>query len=142
MDYMNYAQITGEIRKRALEMFLASQSTHIGSSLSIIDILTVLYYKILSIDPNNPDDSERDRFILSKGHAIAALYATLAQRGFFPREDLKKYCKEGEKLFAHSTKSSVPGVEVSTGSLGHGLPIGIGMALVAKNDNKKHKVFV
>lgn len=139
---MDYNQISKDIRKKVLKMTYESQTAHIGSSLSEVDILAVLYFKILSVDPKNPLFDERDRFILSKGHAAAALYATLAQRGFFSEEILDTYCQDGGKLPGHSTKGCVPGVEASTGSLGHGLPMGNGMALAAKNDGKKYRIFV
>lgn len=139
---MDYLQISKEIRKKVLKMFFDSQTAHLSSSLSTVDILTILYFKILSLDPKNPWSDNRDRFILSKGHGVAALYATLAQRGFFPEEILDGYCQDGSKLPGHSTKDSVPGVEVSTGSLGHGLSMGAGMALAAKNDGKDYKIFV
>lgn len=139
---MDYSQIAKEIRKKVLKMFFDSQTAHIGSSLSEVDILTILYFKILSIDPKNPTAEDGDRFLLSKGHGAAALYATLAQRGFFPEETLDIYCQNGGKLPSHSTRGCVPGVEVSTGSLGHGLPMGCGMALAGKRDSKKYRVFV
>lgn len=139
---MNYQQISKEIRKKILKMMFDSQTAHLGSCLSAVDILTVLYFKILKIDPKNPLDENRDRFILSKGHAAAALYATLAQRGFFPEKILNGYCLDGGKLPGHSTRGCVPGVEVSTGSLGHGLSMGTGMAMAAKNDNKDYRIFV
>lgn len=138
----DYGDIAKEIRKKILKMIFDSQSSHIGSALSCIDILTVLYFKILSIDPKNPLDENRDRFILSKGHAASALYATLAQRGFFPEKILDTYCLNGSKLAGHSTMNCMPGVEVSTGSLGHGLNIGAGIALAEKQDNKNYRVFV
>jgi len=115
-----------EVKKKILKMVYDSQCSHVGSALSCADILTVLYFKILSIDLKKPD---RDRFILSKGHACTALYAVLAEKGFFPKEILDTYCKDGSKLFGHSTINSLPGIEASAGSLGHGLPIGAGMAL-------------
>ncbi len=139
---MDYSQIAKEIRKKVLKMFFDSQTAHIGSSLSEVDILTVLYFKILSIDPKNPTAEDRDRFLLSKGHGAAGLYATLAQRGFFPDGVLDTYCQDGGKLPGHSTRGCAPGVEVSTGSLGHGLPMGAGMAIAAKNDGKKYRIFV
>lgn len=139
---MDYFQISKEIRKKVIKMVYCSQTAHLGSSLSIADILTVLYSKIMSIDPKNPLAEDRDRFLLSKGHAVAVLYATLAQRGFFPEEVLESYCCDGGKLPGHSTMGCVSGVEVSTGSLGHGLPMGAGMALAAKNDRKNYRVFV
>ncbi len=103
---MDYSQISKEIRKKILKMNYVAQGTHIGSSLSIADILGFLYFKILKIDPKNPLAENRDRFILSKGHAAAALYATLAQRGFFPERILDSYCQDGAKLAGHSTKQS------------------------------------
>ncbi|TSC95183.1 MAG: transketolase subunit A [Parcubacteria group bacterium Licking1014_1] len=136
---INYEKTAREIRKNVLEMKFASQSSHIGSAFSCIDILTVLYFKILNINPKNPTSENRDRFILSKGHAASALYATLARRGFFSENVLKNYCQNGKKLAGHTTKDSVPGIETSTGSLGHGLPMGIGLALAGR---KKYKVFV
>jgi len=139
---MDYSQIAKEIRKKVLKMVFDSRTPHLGSSLSAVDILTVLYFKILKIDPKNPLDENRDRFILSKGHAAAALYAALAERGFFPKEILDGYCRDGGKLPGHSTRGCVPGVEVSTGSLGHGLPMGAGMAIAAKNDGKNYRIFI
>lgn len=135
-------QISKEIRKKVLKMTYESRTAHIGSSLSCVDILNVLYFKILKIDPGDPLFEIRDRFLLSKGHAAAALYATLSQKGFFPENILEGYCKDGGKLPGHSTKGCVPGVEVSTGSLGHGLSMGAGMSLAAKRDEKNHRIFV
>lgn len=139
---MDYSQISKGIRNKILKMIFDSQASHIGSALSCVDILTVLYFKMLSIDPENPLDENRDRFILSKGHAATALYATLAQKGFFSEKILDKYCQDGNRLSGHSTIHCVPGVEVSTGSLGHGLAMGAGMALAEKRDNKNYRVFV
>jgi len=133
---------SNEIRKDILKLAYISKSSHIGSSLSIVDLLTVLYFKVLNIDPNNPKDKERDRFILSKGHAAMVLYATLCKRGFFPQSVLETYTKDGSSLCCHPIINCVPGVEVSTGSLGHGLAIGCGMTLAAKKDKKGYKTFV
>jgi len=135
-------EVSTHIRKEIVKMHARSKSPHIGSALSVVDILTVLYFYILKIDAKNPQDKNRDRFILSKGHAGSALYATLASRRFFPEEILDEYCMDGGKLPGHSTMHCVPGVEVSTGSLGHGLSMGIGMAIAAKRDSSKHRVFV
>ena len=123
-------------------MIFTSQASHIGSALSCVDILTVLYFKILAIDPKNPWLENRDRFILSKGHAVAALYATLAERGFFNKKLLKSYCANGSNLPGHASRNCVAGVEVSTGSLGHGLAIANGIALAGKRDKKNYRVFV
>jgi len=140
--FTKYRRIATGIRKKIVKMHAISNTSHIGSALSCVDILAGLYFSILRIDPKNPNYKNRDRFILSKGHAASALYATLAQRGFFSEEILEQYCIDGGKLSGHSTKACVPGVEASTGSLGHGLSIGIGMALAAKYDASKYRVFV
>jgi len=137
----DYKEIAKEIRKKILKMIFTSQAPHIGSALSSVDILTVLYFKIMSLDPKNALMKNRDRFILSKGHAASVLYATLAQRGFFPEEILDTYSLNGGKLTGELTNWT-PGVEVSTGGLGHGLPMGVGMAVAAKRDNLDYKVFV
>ena len=133
---MDYQKISNQIRKEIIKMKYNSQEGHLGSALSCVDILNVLYYKILNIDPKNPLAENRDRFILSKGHAASVLYAVLAERGFFKEKELENYCKDGSKLAGHPTKGCVAGVEVSTGALGHGLPMGTGIALAG------HKVFV
>lgn len=121
-------------------MLVPKESHHIGCSLDLVEILTYLYFKELNINPKKPNDPNRDIFILSKGHAGAALYSVLAHRGFFDKKLLMKYDTNGGLLPEHST-SVVPGIEVSTGSLGHGLSIGVGYALSAKNDSRKNKVF-
>jgi len=118
-----------------------ANTSHIGSCFSMADILAVLYGGILRVDPDRPEWPDRDRFILSKGHAAAAVYATLAERGFFPKEWLEKYCDDDSPLMGH-INHKVPGVEVSTGSLGHGLPIGCGMALAGKEKKNPFRVFV
>jgi transketolase len=119
-----------------------ARSSHVGTCLSIADILAVLYGEVLHVDPARPDWPDRDRFILSKGHGVAAVYAVFAERGFFPKEWLDTYCQDGSKLAGHITHHGVPGVEASTGSLGHGLSIGCGMALAGKRDGRPYRVFV
>ena len=138
VDSINLARI---LRTQTLKMVYKANASHIGTCLSMADILAVLYGEILNIDPKNCDWSERDRFILSKGHGAAILYAALAEKGFFPCQWLDDYCKNGSKLTGHISHY-VPGVEVSTGSLGHGLSIGCGIALAGKRDNKRYRVFV
>jgi transketolase len=118
-----------------------AHASHIGSCLSMTDILAVLYNDILQVDPAQPEWPERDRFILSKGHGAAAMYAALAEKGFFPKEWLEGYCDDDSPLLGHISHK-VPGVEVSTGSLGHGLAIGCGMAKAGKEKNDPHRVFV
>ena len=119
-----------------------ANASHIGGCLSIADLLGVLYTSVLRVDPRRPDWPLRDHFILSKGHAAAALYAVLAERGFFPLEWLEDFCRDGGRLCGHVTSPRVPGVEVSTGSLGHGLSIGCGMALAAARARHPKRVFV
>lgn len=119
-----------------------SRSSHVGSCLSIVDILTVLYFKVMNVDPADPSKKDRDRFILSKGHGSAALYATLAEKGFFSKELLEKFYIDGGVLPGHLDKDSVPGIEVSSGSLGHGLSIGVGMSIANRQEKSPAQVFV
>jgi transketolase len=141
-NYIELLNISREIREKILIMHAKSNESHLGSALSIVDILTVLYFKILKIDPSNPYEENRDRFILSKGHAASALYVVLAKRGFFEEKLLDSFAENGGKISVHPERFSVPGVEASTGSLGHGLSIGVGIALSAKKDNKTFKTYV
>lgn len=134
-------QLAQSLRLQALRMVHRANASHIGSCLSMADLLAVLYGKILRVDPTNPNWLDRDRFILSKGHSAAILYAVLAERGFFPLEWLETYCQDGSKLTGHISHY-LPGIEASTGSLGHGLPIGCGIALAGKREDKPYRVFV
>lgn len=129
-----------QIRLTALRMTYMAPSAHVGSSLSMADLLAVLYGAVMRVSPLKPKDEQRDRFVMSKGHACAGLYAVLATLGYFPKSWLDTFYKDGGRLFGHVT-TNVPGVEVSTGSLGHGLPIAVGMALAAKQDGKEHRIF-
>lgn len=136
-------RLADRVRADALRMVARAGASHIGSSLSAVDILSVLYGgEILRVDPANPGRPDRDRLIFSKGHAAAACYAVLAESGFFPTSLLDSYCRNGSPLCGHVTSKGVPGVELSTGSLGHGLPVGCGMALAAARENKPWRVFV
>ena len=128
-------------RARAVEMVSRARASHIGGALSMADLLAVLYTEILHVRPHDPAWEGRDRFILSKGHSCTALYATLALRGFFPVAELETYGRDGARLMAHISQK-VPGVEFSTGSLGHGLGFGCGKALAAKRQGKTWRVFV
>jgi len=130
------------IRRHALNMTNRGKSSHVGSVLSMADIIAVLYGRILRVDPERPERPERDRFVLSKGHAGAGVYAALAERGFFPVGELASHCQNGSRLSGHVTHKGVPGVELSTGSLGHGLSVAAGMAFAAKLDGRGHRVFV
>lgn len=134
-------ELSGRIRAHALRMVHRVNASHIGSCLSMADLLGALYGGILRVDPSNPHLPDRDRFILSKGHGAAIVYAVLAERGFFPLDWLDTYCKDGSLLTGHLTHG-VPGVELSTGSLGHGLPVGCGIALAGKRENEPYKVYV
>lgn len=120
------------IRLHVLRAVAAAKSSHIGSAYSCIDLLVALYFKLLRIDPERPEDPSRDRFVLSKAHAGIALYATLAERGFFPIEMLREYYVDGGRLAGHADAHGVAGVELSAGALGHGLAVSVGMALHAK----------
>ncbi len=131
-----------KIRLHALNMTSLGGSSHIGSIFSMADILAVLYGKILRVDPKNPKWADRDRFILSKGHAGGGVYAALAESGFFDVEKLKTHYQDGSDLSGHVSHKGIPGVELSTGSLGHGLGVGTGMAMAAKLDERDNKVFV
>lgn len=139
---MDTIALAKKIRAHVVEMTHRGKSSHVGSCLSIADILAVLYGSILNIDPANPKKIDRDRFILSKGHAGAAVYATLAECGFFSTEVLKTHYQDGSILSGHVSHKNIPGVELSTGSLGHGLSVGAGMAYAAKIDQKPQRVFV
>jgi transketolase len=130
------------LRKHVLQMIYKAKASHIGSCFSIADIIAVLYGKILNVNPQNPSAQNRDRFILSKGHAAAIVYAALAEKGFFPKEWLSRYCEDASPLSGHITHKFVPGVEVSTGSLGHGLPIACGMSYAIKKNGGKEKTYV
>ncbi|MGE5238824.1 MAG: transketolase [Chloroflexota bacterium] len=130
------------IKKAIIGMTHYSYSSHVGSCLSIADILYVLYFKILKIDPGEPLKPDRDKLILSKGHGSAALYATLAERGFFPKTYLDQFHIDGGRLPGHLDREAVPGVEASAGSLGHGLSIGVGMALANRQTANQGRVYV
>jgi len=130
-----------KIRKRVVEMIFSSKSGHIGGSLSSVDINTTLYFHIMNIDPENALKNDRDRFILSKGHSVEALYSVLAAKGFIKDSLLKTYGQFNSILEGHPTKK-VSGVEHNSGSLGHGLSVGMGIALAAKMDNKSYRTYV
>lgn len=135
-------QFARDIRKQVVLMSHRTGAAHLGSSLSCVDILVALYSGVLKIDPENPNSLERDRFILSKGHAITALYAVLAQKHFFKPELLDLFAQSGSCLAEHPAPRCVPGLEIATGSLGHGLPIGLGMALSGRHLHMPYRVYV
>jgi len=131
-----------QLRETIVKAIKAGNRGHVGSSFSLVEIFRVLYDDVLKFDAKNPRWSERDRCILSKGHGCLAFYAVLADKGFFPEAELWKFCKADGILGGHPEYGKVPGVEASTGSLGHGLSIGVGMALNARHDKSPHRVFV
>ncbi len=130
------------IRRNGLEMARISRGSHIGSVFSVAEIIATLYSGVLNVDPRDPRKPDRDRLILSKGHAGSAVYAALAETGFFPVEELSTHYGNGSRLSGHVSHKGVPGVEVSTGSLGHGLAVGAGMALGAKMDGAAWRTVV
>lgn len=131
-----------KLRRDVVEIFRCSQRGHIGATYSLMEIMRVLYEDVLRHDPSNPKWVERDRCILSKGHGCLALYVLLADQGYFPREELFGFCQADGILGGHPEAGKVPGVEASTGALGHGMSIGVGMALAARIDKRDSKVFV
>ena len=140
-DIKETALFAARMRKNIIEAVYAAQSGHPGGSLSSADLLALLYLKIMKIDPKNPADPARDRFVLSKGHCTPALYAALAQRGFFPEADLKGFRSIDSYLQGHPSMRQVPGVDMSTGSLGQGISAAVGMALAGKIDQANYCVF-
>jgi len=140
-ERLELQKLAAKVRRHTIEMTHKAKASHVGSSLSMVELLVVLYKKILRVKPEDPNWPERDRFILSKGHGCASFYALLAEIGFFPVNWLDTFYQDGSKLPGHATHTYVPGVEISTGSLGHGLSVATGMALAAKRDKKPYRVF-
>lgn len=134
--------LAADIRRSALQMAFDARLGHPGGDLSAADILACLYGRVLDYDPANPTWAQRDRFVLSKGHAAASFYSTLALSGFFPRDELKTFMQPLSRLNGHPDRNKLPGVEANTGPLGHGLPIAVGMALAGKLDGADWRVFV
>ena len=133
--------IAKDVRKDIVSMLTESCSGHPGGSLSAADVLTTLYFGEMNVDPKNPKDENRDRFVLSKGHAAPVLYSVLARKGFFEVEELKTLRKIGSRLQGHPSMKCLPGVDMSTGSLGQGISAAVGMALAGKIDNKNYRVY-
>ena len=138
----NLEQIANWIRRRDLQSVYEAGAGHVGGEMSVIDILTALYFRILSVNPEDPQDPNRDRLVLSKGHTANALYVVLAKRGFIPLEEISTFLKPMSRLNGHPNRTKVPGVETNTGPLGHGLPVAVGMAKAAKLDSAAWRTFV
>ena len=136
------ARIARQLRRRIVSMSHHGRAAHLGSSLSVVDILAVAYFDTLQLDPACPLDPGRDRLILSKGHAAMALYAALAERGFLPAAELAEFNHDGGRLAEHPPANRVPGVEAATGSLGHGLPVGVGITLAGRLQQRHHRTYV
>ncbi len=141
MDTLALKKTANEIRKGIVTAVHSAKSGHPGGSLSAADILTYLYFEEMNIDPKDPKKADRDRFVLSKGHIAPALYSTLAERGYFPKEDLKTLRHVGSYLQGHPDMKHIPGVDMSSGSLGQGGSAAVGMALAGKLDNADYRVY-
>ena len=141
MNNLELAKTANEIRKGIVTAVHSAKAGHPGGSLSCADLMTFLYFEEMNIDPKDPKKADRDRFVLSKGHCAPALYSTLAQRGFFPVEDLTTLRKLGSHLQGHPCMQHTPGVDMSSGSLGQGISVAVGMALSAKLSNDSYRVY-
>ena len=142
MEATKLREIASRIRRRDLQAVFEAGAGHIGGELSVIDLLTALYFNILNVDPKNPLAPDRDRFVLSKGHTACALYVTLAEAGFLSMDEVATFLQPHSRLNGHPNCTKVPGVETNTGPLGHGLPVGVGMAKAAKLDRASWQTFV
>ena len=140
-DIHNLEKVAQQIRRDIVTMLTESGSGHPGGSLSAVEILTTLYFKEMNLNAEDTKDPNRDRFVLSKGHAAPVLYSTLARKGYFDPKELLKLRKIGSMLQGHPNMNYVPGVDMSTGSLGQGISTAVGMAIAGKLDNKDYRVF-
>lgn len=137
----NLREKTYELRQNILDIVMAGKGGHIGGDMSVVDILATLYLRIMNVSPQNQDSPDRDRFVMSKGHSVEALYAVLASAGFFPLEEVvEKFSKFGSPYIGHPN-NHLPGIEMNSGSLGHGLPVSVGMALAGKMDKRSYRVY-
>ena len=142
MNFTELRKTANRIRRRDLQAVFEAGAGHIGGEMSVIDILTALYFHVLNVDPTEPLDPNRDRLVLSKGHTACALYVTLAERGFMPKEEISTFLEPHSRLNGHPNRTKVPGVETNTGPLGHGLPVGVGMAMAARLSSASWRTFV
>lgn len=137
----NLKALSYDLRKNVVDMIVEGKGGHIGGDMSVIDILTELYFEQMQISPETADDPDRDRFVMSKGHSVEALYAVLAAKGFFPiKQVIQEFSKFGSKFIGHPN-NKLPGIEMNSGSLGHGLPVCVGMALAGKMDGRPYRVY-
>lgn len=137
----NLKALSYDLRKNVVDMIIEGKGGHIGGDMSVIDVLIELYFEQMNISPENMDDPDRDRFVMSKGHAVEALYAVLAAKGFFPIEQvINEFSKFGSKFIGHPN-NKLPGIEMNSGSLGHGLPVCVGMALAGKMEKRPYRVY-
>lgn len=137
----NLKALSFDLRKNVIDMIIEGKGGHIGGDMSVLDILVELYFEQMNIGPEMMDDPNRDRFVMSKGHSVEALYAVLAAKGFFPIEQVvREFSKFGSKFIGHPN-NKLPGIEMNSGSLGHGLPVSVGMALAAKLDGRSYRVY-
>jgi len=141
-EIRNLSSLSKETRRQILKMIVKATASHIAPSYSIVELLVYLYEKVLRINPKKPRDPNRDIFVLSKGWAVSGLYSILAHKGFFDKKLLDEYCDDGGKMIAMTTINDIPGIEASTGSIGHGLPIGAGMAMAMKLNKINKRVYV
>lgn len=141
MNAAELKRIASLRRADAVTMIARAETGHTGGAMSCLDILTCLYYRVMNVDAARQNDPARDRFVLSKGHSVEGLFAILADKGFFPKEELRGFSAVGSMLIGHPN-NKVPGIEMCTGALGHGLPVGVGMALAAKRLKTESRVFV
>jgi len=141
-ELLELKKTCNSVRRGILDLTFYGSSSHLGGSLSAVELLVALYFGVMKIDPHKPQMPERDRFILSKGHAAPVLYSVMAERGFFPKEELKTFCKNGTRLQKHIDMHKLPGIDASSGSLGQGLSIAIGMSLADRMDKKDRFVYV
>lgn len=141
MENLELKKIANEVRKDIIASTHSAKAGHPGGSLSAAEIFTFLYFEEMKVDPQHPEDPDRDRFVLSKGHTAPGLYSALAQKGFFPREDMLTLRKVGSHLQGHPSMKHTPGVDMSTGSLGQGMSAAVGMALAAGLDGKDYRVY-
>lgn len=142
MEAKELRKIANRIRRRDLQAVFEAGAGHIGGEMSVIDLLTALYFHTMSVDPQNPQAPNRDRLVLSKGHTALALYIALSEAGFIPKDEISTFLKHRSRLNGHPNRVKVPGVETNTGPLGHGLPIAVGMAKAAKLDSADWRTFV